>query len=132
MTEQSSECCGCDCCTDRCCVCGEHIDDVVVTQRHVQVGPQVLEFTSFQQWVDKGKSWYANCGVRSHKLINLDAKGRVVVSGKEFMRARDDGSFPVTVYSIEPPETRAAKLERLGIGEEDLHQEWEGSPPEPV
>lgn len=29
-------------------------------------------------------------------------------------------------------ESRAAKLERLGITEADLHQQWEGSPGEPV
>ena len=70
--------------------------------RTITVGDPLFEFDSKQHWVNKGRSWYATCGYRLHEVIALDAIGRVVVSGKEFMRAEDEGTYPVTVYPIDP------------------------------
>lgn len=47
-------------------------------------------FPNFLTWVNKGSTW-VNGGTC------LDAKGRFCATGADMMRARDDGSFPVTV-----------------------------------
>lgn len=47
-------------------------------------------FPSFQTWVNKASTW-VNGGTC------LDAKGRQCKIGADFMRARDEGTFPVTV-----------------------------------
>lgn len=66
----------------------------------VSLGEYMFEFSSFERWVNKAQSWFRNCGVRSDDTICLDSKGRVCLSGKQFMRARDDGSFPIKVYRL--------------------------------
>ncbi len=38
--------------------------------------------------------------VRSEDVICVDAKGRMCVKGMEFMRARDENTFPIKVYKI--------------------------------
>lgn len=52
--------------------------------------PVFRQFTSFQQWGDKASTW-VNGG------ICLDKHGRVLKSGGDFMRARDQDAFPVTI-----------------------------------
>lgn len=66
----------------------------------ITVGKLLFQFSSFNQWVDKASSWFRNSGVPSERTICVDIKGRVCRTGKEFMRARDDGSFPIRVYAI--------------------------------
>ncbi len=64
----------------------------------------VCEFTSYQQWVNKAASWLG--GKRSDGArhsprfegVCVDARGRVCANGGDFMRARDDGSFPVRAH----------------------------------
>lgn len=70
--------------------------------RQVQLGPELFHFDSFQQWVDKAQGWFKSAGQRSCDHICLDAAGRVCMIGRDFMRARDEGTFPVTVYLIDP------------------------------
>jgi hypothetical protein len=62
----------------------------------------MLEFSSFQQWVDHAASWFVRAKKEfcTNKYICLDNKGRVCMSGGEFMRADREGTFPVKVYSI--------------------------------
>lgn len=60
----------------------------------------LFEFSSFTKWQNKGASWYANCGVAPRDTIAVDAVGRICRNGKGFMRARDEGTFPVKVYAI--------------------------------
>lgn len=62
-------------------------------------------FSSMEQWVAKGKSWFAQhpedrFSGRQRKakrtsLVCMDAKGRVVTCGGDFQRAKDDGAYPV-------------------------------------
>lgn len=66
----------------------------------ITVGELLFQFSSFAQWVGKASSWFRNSGVTSERTICVDIKGRVCRTGKEFMRARDDGSFPIRVYAI--------------------------------
>lgn len=69
---------------------------------HVRLGNEIFRFTSFSQWVNKASSWFRGAGLRDgYGYVCVDAKGRICQVGREFMRARDEDSFPVIVYSIE-------------------------------
>lgn len=73
--------------------------------RHpVQLGKKLFEFATHLRWVTDAQRMFRECGVPSHKTISLDAKGRVCSSGLEMGRAKDEKTFPVTVYSIIPEE----------------------------
>jgi hypothetical protein len=51
------------------------------------------EFQSFQEWVNKAASWIG--GTNS---LCVDAQGRICRMGMDFMRARDEGTFPVSFW----------------------------------
>ena len=53
------------------------------------------EFTSFQQWVNKARSWIGGTG-----WLCVDAKGRQCKIGAHMMLAEKEGAFPV---SFGPP-----------------------------
>lgn len=61
---------------------------------------ELFSFSSQQEWVNKAKSWYANCGVRAPNYIAIDAAGRVCTKGAEFMRATQENTYPITVYEL--------------------------------
>lgn len=71
----------------------------------IQLGPEAFRFDSFQQWVNKAKSWFQTRipePARSqHRYVAVDAVGSVCLIGADFMRARDKGTFPVVVYLID-------------------------------
>jgi len=67
----------------------------------IKVGKKLFQFENFNQWVNKASSWYGMTGLPRHRYISLDSVGNICVSGKEFMWARDNGAFPVSVYDIE-------------------------------
>jgi hypothetical protein len=52
------------------------------------------KFECFHTWVNKASSWLTRRGAHE-KAVCIDTKGRVCRNGGDFMRARDDGSFPV-------------------------------------
>ncbi len=54
------------------------------------------EFTSYQQWVNKGASWLASPDHR--RAVCIDDKGRRVTCGGDFALARDEGAFPVRFF----------------------------------
>jgi hypothetical protein len=64
----------------------------------VIVGRFEFEYTSFEQWVSKAWSWFGNARLRGDQVLCVDAAGRVCLTGREFMRARDEGTFPIKVY----------------------------------
>lgn len=71
-----------------------------MNKKYVTLGEVLIVFSSFDNWVDKAQSRFSILqGYK--KYLCLDKAGRVCMTGEEFMRARDDNSFPVTVYSIE-------------------------------
>lgn len=67
----------------------------------IQVGPLLFQFDSKLQWVQKAQSWYRHSGVKSSRTIAIDAAGRICTHGREFMRAEEEGTYPIRVYSIE-------------------------------
>ena len=67
----------------------------------VKLKREMFSFSSKSQWVNKAASWFANCGVPKSRYLAIDTAGRVCVSGKEFMRAQDESTYPITVYEID-------------------------------
>lgn len=64
----------------------------------VIVGEFLFAFRSFNDWVNNAQSRFACYSATARNTICVDAKGRVCLSGKEFMRAHDEDAFPITVY----------------------------------
>ena len=60
------------------------------------------QFHCFQTWVNKAVSW-----IGGTNPMCVDAKGRRCRIGADFMRARDDGSFPVRFWYGEGGQTEA-------------------------
>ena len=67
----------------------------------IRIKRELFRFDSKQQWINKGKSWYANCGVRSGFYLGVDAAGHVVHMGQCFMAAEERGLYPITVYELQ-------------------------------
>lgn len=55
--------------------------------------PPTGEFRTFATWVNKAKSWIGGL-----HAVCFDAKGRHCAWGAHFMRARDEGTFPVRYW----------------------------------
>lgn len=64
----------------------------------VTVGEYLFEFRNFEHWVAKARSWFLIYRVRSDDCIGIDTEGRICPTGKQYMRARDEGTFPIRVY----------------------------------
>jgi hypothetical protein len=89
------------------------------TKLSMTLGQELFRFETFQQWVNKAPSWYATSGLSSCKAcgdvrhaVAVDAAGRICRNGAQFMRARDDGSFPVAVYLFDPDQAPPPEGER--------------------
>ena len=68
------------------------------------------QFACFQTWVNKATSW-----IGGTNPLCADAKGRICRNGGDFMRARDEGAFPVRYWHGEgAPQTarQQAKSQR--------------------
>ena len=66
----------------------------------VNAGDEVFSFSDFENWCDTAKKKFEGAGLRGRNVICIDTRGRVCHSGREFMRARDDRSFPVRVFKV--------------------------------
>lgn len=64
------------------------------------------EFACFQTWVNKATSWIG--GTNS---LCADAQGRVCRIGADFMRARDEGTYPVRFWYGEGRQTPQQQAE---------------------
>jgi len=64
----------------------------------IVVGEELFAFASFEQWVNKTAGWFRSYRVRSDDTLCVDAVGRICRVGKQFMRARDEGTFPIRVF----------------------------------
>lgn len=78
---------------------------MIVAIVQIEVGEKAFEFDSFSRWVNKAQGWFLQRGLTSKDVVCLDAKGRICRIGADFMRARDDDSFPVAVYHITPTQS---------------------------
>ena len=65
-------------------------------------------FEHFHTWVNKASSWLTRRGPYEHAIC-LDAKNRVCRNGGDFMRARDEGAFPIRWLWPDDVAAQAAK-----------------------
>lgn len=63
----------------------------------VKVDRELFSLHSEQDWVNKARSRYANCGVQKGHYITVDAAGHVMHMGLCFKHA----AYPVTVYQLQ-------------------------------
>lgn len=64
--------------------------------------PALRQFDTYGEWVGKASTW-----INERKGdICVDTKGRILTCGADFMRARDEGAFPVAV--LRPQNKNAA------------------------
>lgn len=79
------------------------------------------QFDTFATWVNKATSW-----IGGTNPLCVDTKDRVCRCGADFMRARDEGAFPVRFWFGEGGETfkQQAKSERLYRRAMRLHYPW--------
>lgn len=79
--------------------------DAAVGLTRVRLGPEAFRFTSFAEWVNKAQGWFQaripDRAKSGQRYIALDAAGRPCLIGSDFMRARDEGQFPVAVRLID-------------------------------
>lgn len=80
----------------------EWIEDLLLQARAADVAAFVKQagslrfggsFATFDTWVNKARSWIGGTGAKC-----FDAKLRPCSIGADFMRARDEGAFPVTFW----------------------------------
>lgn len=64
----------------------------------VNVGEEVFSFSDFEDWCATAKWKFEDASLRSCNAICIDTRGRVCQTGIEFMRARDDRSYPIRVF----------------------------------
>lgn len=69
------------------------------------------QFRTFQQWVNKAGSWMQGG-------ICLDKHGKQLKNGKDFMEARDNDAFPVTIMH------KVGKHASGNVLDGVVHQEW--------
>jgi hypothetical protein len=65
------------------------------------MGEHNQQFDSFTQWVNKASSWltrHPQYDGKAFRAACYDAKHRRCHIGADFMRARDEGAFPVRWY----------------------------------
>jgi hypothetical protein len=66
----------------------------------IDLQKELFSFESEQDWINNAQGRYARCGVRRGEYITIDARGRILTKGAEFMRATRDEAYPVVVYDI--------------------------------
>lgn len=64
----------------------------------INVGEKLFSFHNFAFWCNKAPSLFRENGVTGNDVICLDQKGRICQIGRQFMRARDEDTFPIDVY----------------------------------
>ena len=64
----------------------------------VTVGEYLFEFSSFEHWVAKASGWFHRSRMKPGESIGIDTAGRICPTGKQYMRARYEGTFPIRVY----------------------------------
>lgn len=68
--------------------------------RSITLGEELFTFTDHQNWVNLAQLFYRSSGVPSHDCVAIDAAGRICTRGLHFMRARDEGTYPIRVYDV--------------------------------
>lgn len=77
------------------------------------------EFATFIQWVNKATSW-----IGGKNALCVDAKDRVCRNGGDFMRARDEGAFPVRFYYGEGGQSPSKQRRCARLTARKLGRNW--------
>lgn len=64
----------------------------------IQVGELLFQFTSFSDWVNNASRRFKTWEVRGDETLCIDKKGRVCLVVRQFIRARDEKTYPINVY----------------------------------
>jgi hypothetical protein len=70
-----------------------------VPQLTITTGPELFRFESFADWRENARERFEATSVPSRDTVCIDAKGRTCARGEDFIRAEQEGSWPITVYS---------------------------------
>lgn len=71
-------------------------------KKEITLGEKIFEFPTFNNWCNTAQRKFSSFfGHALTMTVCIDQKGRICTSGKQFMRARDDNSFPIEVFLIE-------------------------------
>lgn len=70
----------------------------------VLLEPTGRSFATFVQWLNKASAWVGRGD------LCIDSAGRLCRIGRDFARAKDEGTFPVTIYRA--PQGDAAEAAR--------------------
>lgn len=74
----------------------------------VNLGEELFRFDSFSRWVDTAATLFRRHGLKhGYGYVCVDASARICQTGREFTRARDEGTFPIVVYSTNPAKRSA-------------------------
>ena len=78
-----------------------HAAEESCAELQVKIRRKLFSFSCEQDWVNRARGAYANCGVQKGFYIAIDARGHVMRMGRCFMQATKISSYPVTVYELE-------------------------------
>lgn len=76
------------------------LNEVIMPKIEISLGDKLFSFKSHDDWIDNASMLYSKCGVERGKYITIDSIGRVCIKGLEFNRAKNEGTYPITVYKI--------------------------------
>lgn len=65
----------------------------------VTLGEELFRFSQYSRWVNKAAGWFRRLEPGT-QYVCIDSKGRICQTGKQFIRADNEGTFPIVVYSI--------------------------------
>ena len=71
-------------------------------QIKLNVGPELFRFESRHAWIHMAPRCFEKLGATTWDTICIDAAGRVCNIGKQFSRAEEEGTYPITCYWIDP------------------------------
>ena len=83
-----------------------------MSKHTIELGPLLFQFDSFSGWVNHAQKAWKRAGVSSGDTVCLDAAGRICLIGRDFMKARDEGMFPVVVFLVRDDIPRYESISR--------------------
>ena len=64
----------------------------------ISAGKELFRFRNQQDWVNNASTRFPGNGVSAQETLCVDARGRICLTGNEFMRAEREKTYPIRVY----------------------------------
>lgn len=64
-------------------------------------GPELTRFFTFADWSERGHMLYRSRDGGPAHVVHVDSRGRVCTRATHYLRARDEETFPITVYKVD-------------------------------